>query len=130
MVCPDLGQTSDEFIDVSSKQRLTAGDAKFFHTEVHKHAGNTFDLVEREQGIAIEKLVVAPEDFLGHAVRAAEIALVDDRDAQIAQDASETVAHGPLRERTMSMVRPRHRDSGRRRRIWNDGEDALTVGHI
>jgi hypothetical protein len=37
--------------------------------------------------------VVAAEDLLGHAVRAAEVAPVGDRDAQVPQRAAEAVSH-------------------------------------
>ena len=56
------------------------------------------DLLEREQLLAVEEAVVAPEDLLRHAVDAAEVAAVGDRDAEVAERSAEAVqGHGPER---------------------------------
>jgi hypothetical protein len=54
-------------------------------------AGDTRDLFEGQQRRAFEKLVVAAELLFGHAIHAAEVAAVGDRDAQVAQGPAEAV---------------------------------------
>jgi hypothetical protein len=57
-------------------------------------AGDPFDLLER-QDVAAGKPLHA---LFGHAVRAAEVAAIRDRDAQVAHDSTERVnkVDGPL----------------------------------
>ena len=49
------------------------------------------DLLERQQVLTAEKFEIAPENLPRHAVRAAKVAAVGDRDPQIAKRAAETV---------------------------------------
>jgi hypothetical protein len=48
-----------------------------------KQPGDAGDLLEAEQGLPRQEGVVLVEHRLGHAVHAAEVAAVGDRDAQI-----------------------------------------------
>ena len=61
-----------------------------------KSRARRVDLLEGQQLGARQERVVPPEDLLGHAVGAAEVAAVGDRDAQVAQRASEAIGqcHG------------------------------------
>ena len=52
---------------------------------------DSLDLLEGEELLAIHEAVAVPEDRLGHAVRAAEVAAVGDRDPQVAHRAAERV---------------------------------------
>ena len=52
------------------------------------------DLLEREKLASVEEAVVAAEDLLRHAVDAAEVAAVGDRDAQVAQRPGQRVGDG------------------------------------
>ena len=64
---------------------LAAGEADLLdpmRDELARHAG---DLLEREQRRVRQVGVVLVEDFLRHAVAAAEVAAVGDADAQVAQ---------------------------------------------
>ena len=75
----------------SGRSRRTSGSPpviRSFSTPLATNdPGDPLDLLEGQDLVARQERVVAPEDLLGHAVRAPEIAPVGDRDAQ--------VAHGP-----------------------------------
>ena len=90
----DLGQHRDQALDVAPQERLSAGQPQLAHARAGEHAGQPRDLLEREQLRAAQELEVMPEDLLGHAVDAAEVAPVGDRDAQVAQRAVEAVGDG------------------------------------
>jgi hypothetical protein len=49
------------------------------------------DLFKGQQLVALQKREIAAEDLLGHAVRAAEVAAIRDRDPEIVDRASEGV---------------------------------------
>ena len=53
--------------------------------------GDPLDLLEGQDLVVRQERVVAPEDLLGHAVRAAEVAPVGDRDAQVADGSTEGI---------------------------------------
>ena len=78
-----------------STSRRTSGSPpvmRIFSTPFATNArARRVDLLEVEQLRARQELVVAPEDLLRHAVDAAEVAAVGDRDAQVAQRAAETI---------------------------------------
>ena len=65
----------------------------------HEDPGEARDLLEREQVGVRQELVVRIEDILRHAVDAAEIAAVGDRDAQVVQPATAGVGDGPRCDR-------------------------------
>ena len=65
-----------------------------------KTRGDAGDLLEREQLLAVEERVVAAEDLLRHAVDAAEVAAVGDRDAQRLERPAERVAQRLHAQRT------------------------------
>ena len=52
---------------------------------------DALELLEREEHRPLEELVAAAVDLLRHAVHAAEVAAVGDRDAQVAQRPTEAI---------------------------------------
>ena len=92
---PSLREHFDQALDVAAKQRLAARQPELRHALVDEDPGEARDLLEREELRAREKFVVGAVDLLGHAVHAAEVAAVRDRDAQIVQRPAEGVGHGP-----------------------------------
>ena len=95
----DRHQARDQVGQSATQQRLTAGDAQLAHARAHEPAHEALDLVERQPRRGIEAVVF--RHAIGrHAVRAAEIAGLDHRQAQVAQRAPEGVARrgGGLRD--------------------------------
>ncbi len=93
----DLGdrrQESHEVLHVLAEERLASREADLGHSEGDECPGNAFDLLEREQHLPGQELVIAAEHLLGHAIGAAEVAPVGDRDAQIAKRPIERVGDG------------------------------------
>ncbi len=88
----DLGEHRDEPVDVAAQQRLAAGQADLLDAlSRHEDPREARNLLERQQLGAAHELVVVAEDLARHAVRAAEVAAVGDRDPQVAQRAAERV---------------------------------------
>jgi hypothetical protein len=85
------GQLGDQHFQVLAQQRLAAGQAQLDDAVRHEQARGTGDLFEAEQRAVRQEAVVAVEDFLGHAVAAAEVAAVRHRDAQVAQRPAQAV---------------------------------------
>ena len=86
------GQHPDERRQVTPDQRLAAGDAQLLHAQSDEHARDPLDLLEGEDLVLGQELVVAAEHFLGHAIRASEVASIGHRDAQVAHGAAHRVA--------------------------------------
>ena len=74
----------DEHLEIAAEQRLPAGEPDLLHPVGHEGAGQQLDLLEREQLLAVHESVSASEDLLRHAVDAAEVAPVGDRDPEVA----------------------------------------------
>jgi hypothetical protein len=81
----ELGQHRDQPLEVAAQERLAAGEADLLDAVGDEQARDANDLLEGEQRRVRQEAVVAIEDFLRHAVAAAEVAAVGDRDAQVAQ---------------------------------------------
>ena len=82
---PERGQPGDEHREPLAHERLPAGDPHCGHTEAPGHASHPRDLVEREELVHAEER----EPRLGHAVDAAQVAAIGDRDAKV-------VVHTPV----------------------------------
>ena len=57
-----------------------------------ENARKAHNLFERQQFFALEEPVILAEDFLRHAIDAAEIAAIGDRNAQVAQRTAQPVS--------------------------------------
>src|SRR5437879_8235016 len=75
---------------VLAQQGLAAGQAHLVHAELREDAGQRVDLLEREDGLARQPGVL----LLRHAVLAAQVAPVRDRNAQAAERPAEGVGDG------------------------------------
>ena len=84
----DRCELLDEHGQVRTHGGLTAGEADPPNAvPLHEHAGEPLDLLERHHLRARQPL----HPFLGHAVGAAEVAPIGDRDAQVLDDAPERI---------------------------------------
>ena len=86
-----VGEHRDEPLQVAAQQRLAAGEPHLRDALVRERCGQPRDLLEREQLGAWQERVVVAEDLLRHAVGAAEVAAVGDRDPQVAKWSGTTV---------------------------------------
>ena len=79
----------------SGRSRRTSGSPpvirSFSTPSPTKTRASRVDLLEGQHLVARQERVVPPEDLLGHAVRAPEVAPVGDRDAQVAHRPAERV---------------------------------------
>ena len=85
------GEARDQLVDAAAHERLAARDAQLLDAHAGERARQALDLLERQQLLAAQELELLAEDLLGHAVDAAEVAAVGDRDAQIAHGPGELV---------------------------------------
>src|SRR6185437_17021290 len=68
------------------------GQAELAHAEAHEEARQADDLIERQALVRAEEAVPVMEGLPRHAVRAAEVAAVHDRDPEIAHGPAAAVA--------------------------------------
>jgi hypothetical protein len=87
----DAREHLDEPLHLPAHERLPAREPDLLDAVGDEEAGEAFDLFERQELAPLEKLEVAAVDLLRHAVDAAEVAPVGDRDAQVAQGPLEAV---------------------------------------
>ena len=85
------GELRDQALEVAAHERLAAGDPELLDAERDEDARDARDLLEGEELAPLEEPVVAAEDLLRHAVDAAEVAAVGDRDPEVAQRPAEGV---------------------------------------
>ena len=116
----------DQDLQILAQQRLAAGQANLLHAMRDEESRDAGDLLEAQQGRVRQELVVLVEHFLGHAVAAAKVAAVGDRDAQVAQRSPEGIgeqAVGRQRDR-------RHRRDGGGVAVVGERNDAVCHGAI
>ncbi len=89
----DRGERGDQALELAAQQRLAARDPDLLDPMCGEDPHEPLDLLEREQLAAIQEAVLAAEDLFRHAVDAAEVAAVGDRDAQVAQGPAEYVGY-------------------------------------
>jgi hypothetical protein len=112
----------DQVLEVAAQQRLAAGDADLLDALVDEDFRDAHDLLEGQQLLARQEGVIVVEDFLRHAIHAAEIAAVGDRDAQVAHAAAAPVDQLALGRRgEVAARRQRGPDHS------GDGDDAGVV---
>ena len=97
----DPGQHRDEPIQVEAQQRLAASQPQLAAAKAGKDPGEPGKLLEGEQVLAGQKREVAAEDVAGHAVGAAELASVGDRDPQVPPRACLRVSHWRCQPRAL-----------------------------
>ena len=85
----ELGELRDQALEVAADERLAARDPQLARAERDERARDAGDLLERQELAPVEEAVVAAVDLLRHAVGAAEVAAVGDRDAQVPQRPAE-----------------------------------------
>ena len=91
------------------EQGLAAREPDLLDPEADERAGDPLELLEGQELLPVHEPVVVAEDRLRHAVRAAEVAAVGDRDPQVAYGPTEGV------ERVHTQrVRNGHRAESRR----------------
>ncbi len=110
-------------LEIAAQERFASCDPELVDAEVDEDARDALDLLEREELAARQETVLVAEDLLRHAVHAAEVAAVGDRDPQVAHRPSERVDEFHLRQsvenplgapaRPSPRARRRHRDLGR-----------------
>ncbi len=81
-------QLAHQMHDVLAHQRLAAGQPELAHALLDEDRAEPVELFQRQQILLRQE-----GHILGHAIGAAEIAAVGDRDAQIADCATEGVDH-------------------------------------
>src|SRR6476469_1210315 len=90
-VRPQRREHRDERLEVAAEQRLAAGQADLGDACCQEQPRQALDLLEGQQLLAAQKHEVVAEHLLRHAVGAAEVAAIGDRDAQIAERPCESV---------------------------------------
>ena len=93
----DLREFGDEGFEVSTQEGFAAGDPDFVDAEIDKNSGEAGDFFKGEDFCFGKKFVLFAKDLGGHAIGAAEIAFVGDRDTQVADGALqcvEEIGHG------------------------------------
>ena len=88
----DVGQIADEIGQIGTQQRLAAGQAQLAYAELHEQPRQAHDLIERQPLVRSEEAVALMVGLARHAVRAAEVAAVHHRDAQVAHRARQRIA--------------------------------------
>ena len=88
-----LAELGDERRQVGAQRRLAAGQPQLAHAEAGDESAEACDLLERQDLVAGQELEVRAEHLARHAVAAAEVAAVGDRDAQVAQRPPEDIEH-------------------------------------
>ena len=97
-------QLLDQPLDVLAQQRLAAGQPYFANAELDVNPREPHDFLERQKVGVWKERIVAPEDVLRHAVDAAEIAAVGDRNPQVVHRAAALIDErgGALDSRRLS----------------------------
>ena len=87
----DRGYARDDLQQVGAERRLAARETDLAKPDGDRRACDELDLVRREEGGGGRQR----EPFEGHAVHAAQVAVIRQRDAQVIDLAAESVArHG------------------------------------
>ena len=105
-------QRRDQPCQIAAQERFAAGDAQLADAQVREQPGQPDRLVVGELIGGGHEAVVGAELFLRHAVRAAEVAAVGDRHAQVVQRTPEAVGakftrHGHPSDTAAPRVRQR-----------------------
>ena len=93
----EFGEHRDQPVEVAPHQRLAAGQAQLLHAEPDEDARQARDFLEAQDRAVRQETVVRVEHLARHAVHAAEVAAIGDRDAQVAQRAGRAGRAAPCR---------------------------------
>src|SRR5450755_3148558 len=101
----DRSEHAHELFDVAAQQRLAPGQPDLLHAMRDEDARQPRYFLKAEQLRCRHECVAAAEDRFRHAIRAAEIAAVGDRDAQIAKRAGKGVGDGVAHRKNTTLRR-------------------------
>jgi hypothetical protein len=87
----NASQHGHQYLDPLAEQGLSPCEPEFANTETGENLGKSRDLFETEQGVLGEEAIGLVKYVLGHAVAAAEIAAVSDRDAEVSERSAQGV---------------------------------------
>ena len=100
-------QALDQHLEVAAQERLAARDPDLLDAVRDERAREPLDLLEAEELLAVHEAVAATEDLLRHAVDAAEVAAVGDRDPEVADRPAQGVECRPMSIRLIRLRVPR-----------------------
>jgi hypothetical protein len=86
-------------VQLLAHQRLAPGEADLLHTQADENAREARHFLEAEDRAVRQELVAGVEHLARHAVDAAEVAAVGDRDAQVAHRPAARVGERPAAKR-------------------------------
>jgi hypothetical protein len=89
-------QVSDQIGQSWPQQRLAAGHAQLHDTQLQEQASQPHQLRKCQTLAGFQEAILLVESLARHAIRAAKIAAIDHRQAQVAQWAGEGVAQQSL----------------------------------
>ncbi len=89
---PDLRQHFDQGLEILAQQRLAAREPNLLHPMRDKNPRQASDFLEREQVALRQERIVAIEYIFRHAIGAAKVAAICDRNAQVAQRPAATIS--------------------------------------
>jgi hypothetical protein len=95
----DPGQHRDQPVQVAAQQRLAAGQPQPAHAQAGKDPAEPGQLLEGQQVRAGQEREIPAEELARHAIGAAELAAVGDRDPQIPQRPRQRVRQRQLGDR-------------------------------
>lgn len=78
-------------MEVTPHQRLSTGQADLADAVIREDMSQAGDLFEGQDLVAVQELMIWPEDLFRHTIDTAEIAAVGDGNAQVAQGTFEGI---------------------------------------
>ena len=91
--CAQFREHRDQLFEVAAQQRLAPGQPDLPHAQRNENLGQPGDLLETEQFVAWQEHMILAEHRARHAIGAAQVATVSDRDAQVAQRALQGIVN-------------------------------------
>ena len=95
----ELGEHLDQAMQMPPHERFAARQADFLHPEADEDARQAGDLLEAEDRLVRQEAVAGIEHLARHAVHAAEVAAIGDRNAQVAHLAPARIREAPALEK-------------------------------
>ncbi len=88
----DAGKHAHQLRQIAAQQRLATGEPQLAHAELREDTRNARDLFKAQALVLFQEYVILRVVIFRHAVRAAEVAAINDGDAQIVQRALQRIA--------------------------------------